>query len=336
MSFHFRKVNIMIQIVLLALIFFSYVNGATPSVSRLEKITFYSPSLRIDKSFNIYLPKGYDNGNKKYPVLYLFRGHEDEWRDRGNIKEIADELISKGFMGEMIIIMPGLTFGENFVGFPVNLIETSSAKENAIIGSGRFEDFIINDLIPYVDENFRTIAVRSARAVDGFSAGAFSTLFLALRHPELFCSIGSYDGNLGYLDFNDPSIQGAFDDSIYMFLSLFDPYFGNPRNMEYMKQCNPSNIIEAATPEQLDIIKEMKFFIRSACETAKSAYIEGSYYPRVKQFVELMAARGIMNYWRDDLVMSLNADHNWADAKVYIKSTLPLHWNEFSKNIQVK
>lgn len=96
-------------------------------------------------------------------------------------------------------------------------------------------DHIIHDLIPYIDKNFRIIAKRTARESDGFSAGAYSSLYIAITYPGLFCSAGSYDGNLGYLDFDNPHIPGELDDTIYMNLSLLDPYFGNPRNIDYMK-----------------------------------------------------------------------------------------------------
>lgn len=302
------------------------------SPSQMVKVTFPSQSLGIEKSFNIYLPQGYDDGNEKYPVLYLFRGHEDEWIDRGNIKELVDEAVTNGEIGEIIIVLPGLTFGENFVGWPVNLIDPGQSTENGGFGSGKFEDYIIKDLIPYVDSHFKTIADRSARAVDGFSAGAFSSVFLAVRHPALFCSVGSYDGNFGYLDFDDPSTPGERDDSVYLDLPVLDPYFGNPRDMEYMTQCNPTNIINDVPPAQLEWLKETRFFIRSASQNAKSAYMEGTYYPRVKQFVELMESKGIMNHWNsEELVLSSTADHTWEYAKLWIKTTLPLHWEVFGR-----
>ena len=96
---------------------------ANPSLSQLKKLTFHSTTLGIEKSFNIYLPKGYDDNEKRYPVLYLFRAHVDEWKDRGNIKEIVDKLVSDRLIGEMIIVLPGLSFEGSFLGFPVNMLE---------------------------------------------------------------------------------------------------------------------------------------------------------------------------------------------------------------------
>ncbi|MEA1887638.1 MAG: alpha/beta hydrolase-fold protein [Bacteroidota bacterium] len=306
---------------------------ANPSPGHIQRITFFSEALGIEKSFNIYLPPGYDTTEKRYPVLYLFRGHEDEWKDRGNIKEIVDNLVSEGAIGEMIIVMPGLTFEGSFIGFPLNLLDPGQPGEFPGLGTGRFEDYMIQDLIPYVDKNFRTMPDRDFRATDGFSSGAYSSLYIAIGHPELFCSVGSYDGNLGYLDFDDPAISGELDDSIYMHLSYFDPYFGRPRNIEYMKTCNPANVVYEASPERIKLFKEIQFFILAASEDARSAYLEGSYLPRVKHFVKILAGKGIKNYWDiDELVMSPTADHDWAGAREYIKKSLPAHWKKFVEN----
>ena len=299
---------------------------------QLKKITFYSTALGIEKSFNIYLPESYDEGDKRYPVVYLFRGHENEWRDQGNIRNIVNNLVSEGEIGEMIIVLPGITFEGSFLGFPINMLNPGPHEEFPGLGSGQFEDYMINDLIPYVDKNFRTIAERIYRATDGFSAGAYSSIYIALKFPELFCSVGSYDGNLGYLDFDNPHIPGELDDPIYMNLPLFDPYFGNPRNLEYMKQCNPANMIHKASSELIEQIKEIQFFILAASENATSAYKEGTYFLRVKHFIEILSEKGIKNYWgMDALEMSQTADHNWNSAMDYIKKSLPLHWKEFNK-----
>jgi hypothetical protein len=110
-----QKKEILIFFICCAIMFPMGCTGQT-SPSQLVKVTFLSQALGIEKSFNIYLPQGYENGKEKYPVMYLFRGHEDEWKERGNIKELADEAVTDEEIGEMIIVLPGLTFGESFVG----------------------------------------------------------------------------------------------------------------------------------------------------------------------------------------------------------------------------
>jgi len=324
----------MLSIIIIKTLLLSSISLYSTQSSQIKKITFYSPTLGIEKSFNIYLPDGYNDTNNRYPVLYLFRGGEDEWKDRGNIKDIADQLYSAGAIGEMIIVLPGTRFEGNFVGFPVNLLEPGSSDEFSDLGSGKFEDYIIKDLIPFVDENFRTIASRKTRAIDGFSAGAYSSVYLAIQHPDMFCSVGSYDGNFGYLDFDIPHIPGQYDDTVYMNLPLFDPYFGNPRNIEYMRQHNPANIIHEASQDLIMQLKDMNFFILAASQSATSAYKEGTYLPRVKHFVELLSAQGIKNFRdSDNLVLSPSADHNWTSAMEYIKRILPLHWKVLTNNL---
>jgi len=311
--------------------------GANAQTGRLEKLTFFSPVLGIEKSFNIYFPASYDDCEKAYPVLYLFRGHEDEWKNRGNILDLVNQAMEDGEIGEMIIVLPGLTFGESFIGFPVNMRNPGPPDSIPDLGSGQFEDYVIQDMIPYVDKEFRTISTRQGRATDGFSAGAYASIFIAFKHPGLFCSAGGYDGIQGYLDFDDPSRPGEYDDSIFMNLDYFDSYFGKPREMEHMMQCNPANMIRDASPDQLKELKQLDLYIRAACDTAKSAFIEGSYLPRNKQLVEVMNDRGLQNHWRlEDLVFFPGADHSWSDAQKYIRATLPLHWKNFIESHPLK
>ena len=291
---------------------------------RVEKVTFYSPSLEVEKSFNIYLPIGYDQSDKRYPVVYLCRGGEDEWLNRTKIEELVDTLIENEEIGKMILVFPGLTFEGNLkIGFPVNMNNIGPLGEREGLGTGRFEDYFTRDLVPYVDENYRTIPYRSARGIDGFSAGAVTSILMGVNHPELFLTVGAYDGPWGYLDFNDPSRPGHEDDSIWMHLDLFDPYFGNPRDTKHMKLYNATNIIHLAKGENLRMLRELKFFIRSASENAQSAYIEGTYYLRTLHLVDVLASKGIENYWNaDSLILSPEAEHDWPDAEVDRKSVV--------------
>ena len=305
---------------------------------RVEKVTFYSQSLQVEKSFNIYLPQGYDQSDEHYPVLYVCRGGEDEWLNLTNIIELVDSMIQVAEIGKLILVFPGLTYqGNRMVGFPVNMNNISSLGERKGLGTGRFEDYFVKDLIPYLDDNYRTIPLRKARGIDGFSGGAVTSVLIGVTHPELFISVGAYDGPWGYLDFNDPSRPGDEDDSIWMNLSLFDPFFGNPRDIEFMKRYNSANIINNADGKKLSRLQELKFFIHSASKSAQSAYIEGTYYARTVHLVDVLASKGIENYWdKDSLILSPKAEHEFPDAQVHMKFTLPLHWKEFASHRKPK
>ncbi len=303
--------------------------------SRIELVTIDSPALGTQKSFNIYLPEGYDESDEKYPSLYLFRGNESEWVNprQGNIKNIIDQQINWGRMGKMILVMPGLTFaGETILGFPVNMMATDIIGDRVGLGTGQFEDYLIQDLIPYVDSNYRTIVDRASRGTDGFSAGAYSAIMIAIKHPELFISAGCYDGPFGWTNFDDPRTPGSSDDSLWMNVSNFDPFFGIPRDIDYMKLYNPANMIAVARQDHLDMIKSIQFLIHAASENANRAWFEGSFYERTKSVVENLASKGITNYF-DEIRLTRSADHTWAMAQGHILSTLPLHWQKFEKSI---
>jgi hypothetical protein len=179
-----------------ALCFFSL--KAQPS--RIELRSHYSPVLGTMKEFNLFFPEGYDSETDRYPVVHLFRGAVDEWADpfedasrRGNIKTVFDSLYAKKKTGKMILIMPGL-------GAP--------ASQSEYV-------YLVNDLIPYIDANFRTIPDRWHRTMDGFSLGGSIVTNLLASDPQLFCSVGSYDGTLNSPYFENTKFSTASNSLIY-------------------------------------------------------------------------------------------------------------------------
>jgi S-formylglutathione hydrolase FrmB len=306
-------------------------NPVEESPSRVETVTIQSPALGIEKNFNIYLPKGYDESTESYPAVYLFRGHENEWTQHG-IQDRVNSLYNADKIGKMILVMPGLTYESNpMVGFPVNMINRGILGSSLSgLGTGQFEDYFIDDLIPYVDNSYRTKANREFRGTDGFSGGAYSAIMIALRHPDLFSTAGCYDGPFGWSDFDDPGIPGHLDDYVWMNGSNFDPYFGNPRDMDYMRSYNPPDMLSDASIDQLNMIKTIHFFIHAACPEATSAFGEGSYFPRTKHLADKFALHGITNYC-SEFILNPTADHTWDMAKEHIDVTLPLHWEQFEK-----
>jgi hypothetical protein len=169
------------------LIGLSFSLPARAQESRIELHTHFSSILSMQKNFNVFLPEGYDQESDRYPVIYLFRGHEREWANPyedgsrvGNIKTVADRLYSQGAIGKMIFIMPGLT------GLPPVPAEEFS--------------YVLDELIPYVDAHFRTRPVRQQRGIDGFSMGGYDALHLLWRSPETFITLGTYDGSFWAFD----------------------------------------------------------------------------------------------------------------------------------------
>ena len=132
---------------------------------------FTSPTLGRDWNYEVYLPTGYGETSRRYPVVYLLHGmSEDEtsWVDFGHLDQTADRLITKGAIQPCIIVMP------------------SAGRSWYVDGPEKIETAFIDDLLPEVDHHFHTQPDRMARVIGGLSMGGYGALHLALRHPDLF------------------------------------------------------------------------------------------------------------------------------------------------------
>ena len=171
------------MIVILALV---WTTAASAKDDRLkvQTIEFDAPSVERTMKYNIVLPDGYKRSKKRYPVLYLLHGLTSNytlWSMMG-VPEYAAQY-------EMIVVMPDV--GNSWY---VNWAESLDGQKN------NWEDYMINDVIGHVDTNYRTIAQREGRAINGLSMGGYGAFILGLRHPEMFCSIGSHSGALSYVN----------------------------------------------------------------------------------------------------------------------------------------
>lgn len=154
--------------------------------------TVPAPSLRGNlmgdpawREATVYLPPGYrKNPRKRYPVVYLLHGFAADHRAfiRGpyqnmNVRISMDSLIGAGAVREMIVVMPSARNffdGSFYVNSPV---------------SGRWEDFIIRDLVSHIDRKYRTIRTRKGRGIAGHSMGGYGALRITMRHPEIFSAV---------------------------------------------------------------------------------------------------------------------------------------------------
>lgn len=155
----------------------------SPGIERkMNLIEFEAISIGRTTKAMVLLPDGYDESDKRYPVLYLLHGllqNYTVWPMLGAAHYMAKY--------DMIIVMPDA--GNTWY---INWSESYNDEMN------NWEDFIIYDLIHTVDETFRTIPSREGRAINGLSMGGYGAITLGLRHPTTFCSIGSHSGALGY------------------------------------------------------------------------------------------------------------------------------------------
>lgn len=160
-------------------------------------VEYWSKALGIRRRAHIYTPPGYAKGSAKYPVLYLVHGSgdsDDSWSSVGHANLILDNLFASGKAVPMIVVMPdGHT----------PLREGVMTLDNPDFGKD-----LIDDLIPYVDANYRSDARPQARAMAGLSMGGSHTLRNGLTHPDLFRWIGVFSMGLGVGD--DKGRVGAY------------------------------------------------------------------------------------------------------------------------------
>ncbi|HWI63307.1 MAG TPA: alpha/beta hydrolase-fold protein, partial [Symbiobacteriaceae bacterium] len=245
--------------------------GGTAPVMESGKvvtISIESKALGSTRKVNVYLPGGYEQSTERYPVVYLFRGHEREWvnpkedgsRGGRTAATIADELVQSRAIPPLILVMPGLATDDNRIpGLGINFAMPELVTEEPTVGPGRFEDYMMQEVIPAVDAQFRTIADRQHRGADGFSLGGFTALSLALRFPEQFSSVGAFDGTFFYAGGIRP--DGSHDSLLD--ISMLRPAFGDPINQDLFRRVNPADLVDQIPLEQL---KRLTFHIHSGPE----------------------------------------------------------------------
>ena len=165
------------------------ITGEAPLVHTIQDVPHGTLSYRYYQSPElgtrpvvIYTPPGYDNDtNKKYPVLYLLHGTtdtEETWSKVGRANIILDNLIHQGKAVSMIIVMPYVR------AWPVISKHSGSLRnwENL----QEFKKDFFNNLVPFIEKNYRTIADNDHRAIAGFSGGGGTSLYFGLNNPDMF------------------------------------------------------------------------------------------------------------------------------------------------------
>ncbi|MEO3812923.1 alpha/beta hydrolase-fold protein [Sphaerisporangium sp. B11E5] len=136
--------------------------------------TWWSDAIGRRKSVTVALPPGYSPDGPPFPVLYLLHPYGGDRRSWLRCQDLASHVA----MGQIILVLP----------------ESGRYWLINDAGGRRYEDYLVDEVVRYVDRHFNTFAHRGGRAIAGFSMGGACALFQALRHGDLFSVAASNSG----------------------------------------------------------------------------------------------------------------------------------------------
>lgn len=168
---------------------------AVPAIAAgaIERVTIASAALGRPMAAAVYLPPGYKPG-VRFPVLYLFYGfggNPDSYFGGGlALNRTADRLLASQAIEALIIVVPDYA---NSFGVSSTVEQAANSAGGSI---GMYEDYLIDELVPFIDGRYATDARRERRYAGGVSMGGFAALHLGLRHTGLFGKVGAHSAAL--------------------------------------------------------------------------------------------------------------------------------------------
>ena len=248
-------------------------NPARSSAS-VETIQFHSALVGKTLPYNVILPPDYRSSSTRYPVLYLLHGwvgHYSDWATRTNVADFASQY-------RMIVVMPE---GNN-----------GWYTDSASVASDKYETYILQELIPDVQQRYRTIESRYGRGIAGLSMGGYGALKFGLKSPGTFAFAGSLSGALGA-----PTWK-ADDPELKSFTTIYDSLvaaFG-PTDSPKRKANNIFEIVRSASAARVAALPYIYF----DCGT------EDLFLPVNEQFAALLSEKKIAHEFRE-----LPGTHGW-------------------------
>lgn len=268
------------------------------STTTLDCGQVQSTILGYSVGYCVDLPADYASGSKRYPVLYVLHGlfeNERDWADRGG-KDILDGMLAKGELQPFIIVTPdaGRTF-----------------YVNSYDGKVRYEDFFVQEFIPYIDQHYRTVANPAERGLFGISMGGFGSLHIGFRHPGLFGAVSAQSAALLPKFPNPFPATGRWQH----YAQLLQAPFGSPLNEGYFEENNPIDM--AGHP---DSFRSLKLYFDCG-DHDRYGFLEGN-----QLLDQILTAQHFPHQFtvRD-------GDHGWSYEDDYMHYALQFHNQEFQQ-----
>ena len=165
----------------LVLLFFS------AQAAQVDTIQVFSASMNKNIKTCVIVPDNYKKSKKKFPVVYLLHGYSGNYGTWvKSFKEVSQQVDRYGFIA---------------IGVDGNY--SSWYFNSPIDPTFKYETYIIDELVPFIDKKYKTIASREGRAISGLSMGGHGALYLSLKHQDVFGAAGSMSGGVDIRPFSE-------------------------------------------------------------------------------------------------------------------------------------
>ena len=211
----------------------------------VSHIWYPSPIAGFDRRMTVYTPAGYEANTKtRYPVVYILHGiggDEDSWLTHGRAAQILDNMIASGKVKPMIAVFTNGNISQQAA---VHQTGNGYIHQTTMLPKtmeGTFET-AFNEVVNFIDKNYRTIAKKQSRAICGLSMGGFHSLYISANNPDLFGYVGLFSAAVGVTDESvspiyqnlDAKLAKQFAGKPFYYIACGDSDFLYQANKEYM------------------------------------------------------------------------------------------------------
>ena len=247
--------------------------------------------------YNVYLPDGFGQTEKTYPVVYLLHGLSDDytaWVRNGSMQLVADELIGTGEACEMVIVMP------NAGGADTRHIWNGYFN----MPGWRYEDFFFREFLPAVEGKYRIVGDKGHRAIMGLSMGGGGSAVYCQRHPDLFSSCYAMSAWLDNANDEVWPLDSPKDCLYYVANAVHDH--------------SALDFIDKADEDTLERLRSVAWFI----DCGDDDFL----FDLSIDFYRKMRDRGVKSEFR-----VRNGVHNWEYWHLALRQALPFAARNFTK-----
>jgi S-formylglutathione hydrolase FrmB len=275
---------------------------AANNTGRAECLSINSAVLGAQIPYCVLLPPSYDHEeDRRYPVLYFLHGLGDNEQMfvRSGGWSMTEDLWEKNQMSEFLVVTPA---GD------------ASFYINSRDGRHRYQDFLINEFIPYIERHFRVRSERNSRGIAGISMGGYGALHLAFVHPELFRSVSAQSPAL--ID-TMPAFTLRDADSTVR-LRLLGEVFGSPPDQAFWDRNSPITLAKTAD------LKGLKIYLDCGSED------DYGFNVGTTELHKILTSRAIPNEFH-----IYPGGHNWPYFAEHLAAVLQFHAHAFAATTPV-